>query len=519
MTKMKNLITKSGIILVLLFLMSVPQADVIRDFKVLGRVDNQQVLQSATINEKNPAVFSFNDSGDPSFVLMLNGPRKIKNVKVYFTKGYEPGSVTLEIGDDLFTWKKASGPISIFFLTNDGAVYGADLSGAGLTGTFLRFVFEKGHSKQLRIAGIVLRPDDVVPLSTVRLEHVKVEDHSVTLKLIADMEAVASIRYGEDINSLLEGPLMINYSKEHIITIQGLLRGTEYYFLGIGQDSLGTIKYSVPFKVRTTGVPLPLFKRIQTSGLSHDRFNLDLTFNVPVKIEVQYGYNKDKLAKKSFSKLASTRQIQIKGLVPEKMVYYRINAIDKQGNHVSSGLLQTMTEPYNIISKAKVSGDFSYIGENLQPVHVKGEEKRLWDKQYSYINGSLMSGNIYSGKQELLVEFSEPVNINRIDLVWWGLIYSKETTVYSSLDGVKWDKVIANIAPDNEISFPFVGKVPYVVTRVSLNRKLTQLKCEFNKGEAYRRFAQYVNLRLLEVLVIPENKISSIISVFDIVKK
>ncbi len=512
MLKTKNRLTIVVTSLALLFYVTLLQADALTGFKILGQLENPEILLDSQIHAASPAIFEFKEGGDPAFLLMLATPKSIKTVTLYWCKGTEPASVSVELSDDLFTWKKGFDTVSVFAPAETGGLTKAEISLRSSTASFVRIVLKQGAAKKVKVAGLVVQLGEMFPLKIVRITPLTIKENSISFKFLTDVEAVGMIRFGPDKNILQDGPMIIDYGKEHEVTIDRLLKGTKYVFVGIGQDGSGGVKYSLPIEVKTAGIPLPLIKSINRSLCGADKFRLDVGCNVDTRMDIEYGTDPAKLIKKQFKVMTDTHHFDFMGLEPEKMFYFRLTATDKFGNTIVSALEQILMEPENIVSTSVVSGDFNYIGENLGPVFETNRESRLWDKDFSYMSGSLMSGNIFSSKQQIRFDFNKAVNVSRIDLIWWGLIYSTASTVMITSDGKNWMTIAENVAPDTSISYPMAGSSSHVVTRVPINKNVQAIKCEFAQGQTYRRFSQYQNIRLLEVFIVPQkNLISNIV--------
>jgi len=133
----------------------------------------------------------------------------------------------------------------------------------------------------------------------------------------------------------------------------------------------------------------------------------------------------------------------------------------------------------------------------------KDASKRLIDGSFSYKNGSAMSGNIFSKNQQLVFDLRRITPIQRIDFIWWGLMYSTAFDIQISKDGIKWQKIRKDVNVDKNIRYGFIN-TPYIVSRVYIKKKARYIKAIFKRNKCKRRFPQYLNLRLLEVLIIPQ---------------
>ena len=472
------------------------------NIKVLGDISGSKSLFDNIIDKKNYIEFKYKKGRDPGCILSLDNHRYIKKVTIYYIKEYLPKDTIIEFSPDLFRWNKVEPKKR--FKKIDSNIRMVEYSTYNKAARFIRLSFKNNDKKDIRISEIKIEINDKLKVSKSELKVLNRYEYSIKLKLRTDIEAISLFKYGLSLNSLHDGPVLVNYSTGNVVNITGLLKGTEYYIMGIAKDCNGNLKYSSPIKVKTKGIPLPLIIRIKAGNIKHNSFILDFTSNIETKYDIYYGYSGKSLKKKSYLKFKKDHRAEFKDLKPETLFYYKAEIIDKFNNKKRSKLLNIKLLPENIGAKSKITGDFKYTGESLGPKLEKGSHSRLVDWDFSYMNGSVMSGNINLKDQKLIFDLKKVTAVKRIEFIWWALIYSTDFKVEISRDNKKWSMIKKHAGVDKKIRCDFSVRPPYAVSRIKINKKCRYIRATCKQRKYTSRFPQYVNLRLLEVLIIPD---------------
>ena len=300
------------------------------NIRVLGDVSNSKYLFDNVITKKNYTEFKYKEGKDISFILSLDSQKYIKSITVYFLKDHSPRSYDVEFSHDLFKWKKINTKKSIKGFNSD--INKVEYPTYNSAARFIRLNFKSIKNKTIRISEIKIEINNKIKVNKAKIEVLKKYDHSVRLKFKTDVETMSIFKYGESISSLRDGPVVISYSSENIVNITGLLKGTEYYILGIAKDCNGNMKYSSAVRVKTTGNPLPLIKGIKAVDIQHNGFSLDFKSNVDTKYDIYYGYSTGNLKKMSYSRFRGEHRVDFKDLKPETSFFYKVVIIDKYKN-------------------------------------------------------------------------------------------------------------------------------------------------------------------------------------------
>ena len=478
--------------------------------KILGNIYQANYLTDNSISDNNFAIFKFKKFKDFAFIIEIDKTSYIEELYLYFLNENIPQKIEIELSQNLFYWEKIKDPPYLidynpkikllFFKTKPTAAKFLQI----------KFMDDNIDEKNFKISEIIVKNNDSLKVNTAQLLVENISENSVKLKTITDVDTIVNIKYGLSLENLLEGPISIEFKKENIFSIEGLLKGTDYFFLGIVQDCNNNIKYTQPLKIKTKGIPLPLIKEYKVLNTTCSQIETYFKSNIETIFNLYYGYSPDNFKKISSKKFRTEHKFILKNLKPETFVYYKIEIIDRWENTFTSQIYSVKTLPENITYKALISGDFKFIGENLAPQFIEPSSaiKRLYDNDFSYLNGSVMSDNIFAKDQILQFDFKNIISIDRIDFVWWALIYSTKMNLEISSDGNNWLNIAENKNIDQQVKYDFPINIPYVVSRIKINRNLRYIKAIFKKNECFRKFPQYLNLRLLEVIITPDKKYS-----------
>jgi len=488
--KMRGILKYS--VLLLLIWLTLLQA---HGYKVIGSIKDSDKLFDKNLSNKKPAVFEKKGGGRDSFIIFLNKPEYIDTVNLWMKKKYE---VEVEVSQNLFTWTKVNEET---IYDNSGSIYRGHVNLHKQVASFVKIILPEAQSKFYLYELQIVKATNL-SVKQVKLTVLDIKEHSVRLQLDSDIAAIASIQYGLSVTALKDGPLLSDFSKHHTFDVKGLLKGTDYYFVSVVKDCNGGMKYSQTVSARTKGIPLPLIKTISVKNLSYNTSEIRFNSNVPTDYTVRAGLS----SRLNFIKKSSTFSTQhifiLKNYPPMQTIFYSIEIKDAFGNMKKSAIRNFESLPYNIGTEAEITGDFNYVGESLGPVYQAQSIKKLVDGDISY-NGSVMSGTIEK-EQKIFVDFKKIRSLKYIDLIWWGLIYSTDFVIYSSMDKHNWEKLPAPTKVS--LQYPYKIKTTYLVNRVTCEKKIHYLKFVFKKNAVFKRFPQYNNLRLLEILFISAEK-------------
>lgn len=436
--------------------------------RVLGNVKNSALLTDSIIKPSNFSVFKYKKKKNTFFIVELSQSKYIKRIKIYFVENSNPESVKLEFSQNLFVWETAGSTKR--FQKYKSSIKLADIFSYNRVANFVKINFKNPEDKEIKISEIQIEINNKLKVSSARLKALEIGKYKVKLKVISDIATSVFIKYGESLDTLIDGPTTVEFQKQNIINLTGLLRGTEYYIVGIVKDCNNNIRYTEPLKIKTRGIPLPLIKKVKIKEIKNDYIIIDFYSNVETKYNIFFGYSYNKLRKATYKKFSQQHRFILKNLKPETLVYYQIEIIDKFGNKKKSEIYNAQTLPENIARHSKIKGDFNYIGESIAPQMDKDASKRLIDGSFSYKNGSAMSGNIFSKNQQLVFDLRRITPIQRIDFIWWGLMYSTAFDIQISKDGIKWQKIRKDVNVDKNIRYGFIN-TPYIVSRVYIKKK------------------------------------------------
>ncbi len=489
-------------LLVLMTLLLFIENGISQEINILGNVKDSKLLSDNIIKKEDYGVFTYKKDVSDYFIGGLLSSAYIKSVELYFIDKKLPKEVKILFSNDLFHWESVGKGFK-YVQYKDG-IKKLVIDTGGKTSKFIRFIFKiAGNEADIKISEIKVIPDKSIKVNKVELKVIEVNEYNVKIKVITDVDTISSIKYGTSLGRLSDGPVILDYAKENNINVTGFLRGTDYYIVAITRDCNGNIKYSTPLTVRTKGIPLPLINNINMLKVTSRKVEVEILCNVPVKYNVYYGYSPDKMEKASYSGFNDKHKFELNNVTPESRVYYKIEIIDKLGNSKISEILNSITLPNNIADTVSLEGDFNYIGENLGPVFEKNSIYRLVDNEYSYKEGSVMSGDIIAKEQEIFVDLKKEWEIKRIDLVWWALMYSTSFDVEVSVDKENWDVVRKDVGVEGDIRYNFSIPIPYNVSRIYIDKQVKYIRFKFHRNQYKSKFPQYRNLRLLEMIIIP----------------
>lgn len=488
--KMRRLLKYS--VLLLFFLSTLLQAN---GYKVIGSIKDGNKLFDKNLSNKQPAVFEKSEAGRDFFIVFLNKPEYVDTVNLWMKKKYE---LEIEVSQNLFTWTKVNEET---IYDKSGSAYQGHVNLHKQVASFVKIILPDAKSKFYFYELQIVKATNL-SVKKAKLTVLDIKEHSVRLQLDSDIASIAGIQYGLSITTLKDGPLLSDFRKHHTFDVKGLLKGTDYSFVSVVKDCNGGMKYSKPISVKTKGIPLPLIKTISVKNLSYNTSEIRFNSNVPTAYTVSAGLD----SKLEFFKKSSTFSTQhvfiLKDYPPMQTIFYSIEIKDSFGNREKSNMRHFESLPYNMGTEAEITGDFNYVGESLGPVFKAQSIKKLVDGNVSY-KGSVMSGPI-GKEQKIFVDFKRIRSLKYIDLIWWGLIYSTDFSVYYSKNKQNWEKLSAPIKVS--LKYPYKINTSYLVNRVTCEKKLRYLKFVFKKNAAFKRFPQYNNLRLLEILFIPDEK-------------
>lgn len=491
------------LILIFILAQSLLSQDIVKISKILGNIKNPEYLTDNKIGNDNFSIFNFIKAQNTSFIIEINRHIYLNSFLLFVITDTSLPKIKAEVSQDLFNWIEI--PIDEISSKNK-SLYSVKFNCNKKIAKFIRITFIEEKEQEIKISEITINPDLDIKVQSARLVLIKSDEYKITLKCITDIETLCIIRYGESLDNLIDGPLGIEYSKENTFTIPALLKGTEYYFVGIVKDCNGHIIYTPPLKAKTAGIPLPLIKDIKISKITPFEAEIDFNSNIETKYNIYFGYTLQNLKTAKFEKYRDKHKFILKNLKPESKIYYKIEVIDRFNNKKESEVLSFKTLPETINSFKNIKSDFIFIGENLAPILSDNFKtiNRLIDQNFSYFDGSVMSGNIFSSDQTIFLELQREEKINRIDFVWWALCYSTKMELWTATNTNNWILITKNAEPDASIKYEFPVDIPYVVTRIPINKSIRFIKAIFKKDAVYRRFPQYLNLRLLEILLIPD---------------
>ena len=479
-------------VLLLLIWLTLLQA---HGYKVIGSIKNSDKLFDQNLSNKKPAIFEKKGGGRDSFIIFLNKPKYVDTVNLWMKKKYE---VEVEVSQNLFTWTKVNEET---IYDNSGSIYQGHVNLHKQVASFIKIILPEAKSKFYLYELQIVNATNL-SVKQAKLTVLDMKEHSVRLQLDSDIASIASIQYGLSVTTLKDGPLLSDFSKHHTFDVKGLLKGTDYSFVSVVKDCNGGMKYSKPISARTKGIPLPLIKTISVKNLSYNTSEIRFNSNVPTDYTVRAGLVSTlEFVKKGYT-LSTQHVFVLKNYPPMRTIFYSIEIKDAFGNVKKSDLQHFESFPYNIGTEAKITGDFHYVGESLGPVYQAQSIKKLVDGDISY-NGSVMSGPI-GKEQKIFVDFKKIRSLKYIDLIWWGLIYSTDFAIYSSKNKHNWEKLPGPTKVS--LKYPYKINTSYLVNRVTCEKKIHYLKFVFKKNAIFRRFPQYHNLRLLEILFIPDEK-------------
>jgi len=489
-------------LIVTLTLPQAADAELLGNIKALGVVDKSERLFDGVIDRNNFAELDMKDPSARTLSLLLEKTSSIRSVKIHFVEPVPSMTAVLEFSSDLFNWEKIR---TVAVKSKPGkATRLVEIPAAGRTALFIRIGFKVTSSRPLKISEIQVDRDPAASVKNVRVNLVSAAENSLTVELESDADIIGSVKYGETLSSLADGPVIANYGREHQVTVAGLLKGTEYYVVGVGQDCNGNMKYSEPARFRTSGIPLPRFGSIDIAAITSGTAACSFTANVDARCSVAVGYAADSLTKYEDAAFGLKHGLFFTNLMQEKNFFFRIGIEDRLGNRKDSELLTAKTLPANLGKNALISGDFKYTGESIAPDFSETAMACLVDGKYSYLDGSAMSGDVFSSDQTVVFNLEGVRPVSRVDVIWWALAYGTDCSLYTALDGLNWTLVGESAAPDPGIRYDFIANIPYIVTRIPVGLKTGFIKLVFKQGQFRARFPQYRNLRILEVLIVPD---------------
>ncbi len=399
--------------------------------QIVGTFNDANKITDGEISNLNFGESIEREDVEKFFIVVLGQAKYIDSLKIYWVKGYEPEEYQIEVGRSLFDWQYKF----IHKLQNEENTDGLIVTKDNLknaVGFFVKITILKKKVKTVRLSEIEIykgKLESKLQISDVKI--IKIEDNSIKLSFNTSIPTAGFVKVGEEKYSMKEAGRELDIFKEHIITIDGLLAGTEYYIQPFALDVNSKIAASEIFRVKTTGIPLPRIKKLYVKKTGSFDATIEWDSNVECKLDFYIGTTSDDMEKvMSDSDYKTDGKIEIEGLIPESYYLCKIILTDKYNKNVSEQIdFKTTIE--NIAYGKMAYGSFMYKEKSSNPEF--GLLKKITDGIID-ANGLVCSDILKNKDQMAIVDLGEEYKLRKISVIWRGIDYPKIFDIYIGKD-------------------------------------------------------------------------------------
>jgi len=275
-------------------------------------------------------------------------------------------------------------------------------------------------------------------------------ENTATIEWRTKLKSISYLEYATKVKGEKRQLVQTAYKTEHSTELSGLKKGTDYIVGVVSEAPDGSRVKSEVLEFRTRGIPYPDIWALEAKEISPFTASIFYRANVPVRHQVLLGRSEDALEKViEEASLKEENTFEIKGLQPETEYYYRLDLTDRFGNVVMTPPIRFRTPPYNIALGKRVWGTFGFTPARGGVLEA-GEENlaKLVDGNVNYFGGTAVSQNADNADQYAVIDLGEISPVDRLEIIWWGLSYSRNYRIDLSNDGENWTTVSQRLNAD-----------------------------------------------------------------------
>ncbi len=369
--------------------------------------------------------------GENILTLQMGALKDIGAIKIFLQKVTEFKNFKLFISDDFISWSTVAEYKNI----KSDLI---DVKAENISAMFVKIVLESGSEYAVREIECYEKASGKNEITDVKVSGVSESSAVITWK--TKIKSQDHFHYQKKYNGSKETLIEVNYITNHSVSLQGLVKGSDYNFVIVSESPDGTRIESKQYGFKTLGIPLPEFWQLTAKNITPFTAKLFYESNVPVSYEIFFGQSPDGMKKLKEDKgLAASRDIDITGLQQETAYYYQLYLRDAQGNVIKTPPLSFVTPPDNIALGKKVWGTFNYVDPTIKELGY-GETSidKLTDGSLNYFGGMAISFNADNSDQYAVIDLGSISAIKRLDIYWWALSFSKDYRIDVSIDGKSW---------------------------------------------------------------------------------
>lgn len=295
--------------------------------------------------------------------------------------------------------------------------------------------------------GIVFGKDNSIQIQEITATDIT--DNRVNIFWKTNIETTGQVQYyavGQNKKSI---SVNLTAGTEHNIILNNLLPGTTYYYQIIARDDDENLTSSDYHTFTTTGTSLPLFLKIELSQISKTTAIINWVTNVPTTSQIEFGtdtnYKKSILEIKN---LQLVHRVELNGLTPETVYYFKISAKDEFGHAIISSDQTFTTLENNLAMGKSVTGTFIHCPDEKYISKETEFISRITDGSTSYFTGMATSLDITSQDQYVTIDLGERYPIDKVVAYWRSLAYSQNYAIKVSLNDIDWTTIGRGISGD-----------------------------------------------------------------------
>jgi hypothetical protein len=483
-----------------------PSANIAKGESFSGPLQDAVRATDGIIDKKNFAVVQPGTEPQAELMLTLRGPANVERTVLYADAAIKKCTFQFKTSLDIFTWEPTTAPV--FTERKDGLVQ-CEIKFPPRMAQYVSFVFDTGRgANALKIHEMELFARDITDIAFSGIHVENATETGVDLCWLTDVATTSKVRYSTRPEKLDQTVTQINLGKEHRVSLNGLLKGTDYHY-EVYVDDVRTKPFtSAPQTFRTLGIPLPLFVDSKII-YEQDRAVISWKTNVGARAVLDFGDSSALLAKFSLKDtVMAERTVEVSGLFPSTRYQFSVLCIDTFRNAVTTGTKRFTTRERNIALGKPVEGTF-----NQRPDRYITEEppilRRVNDGSTNYFTGMATSGDLVREEQWVKIDLEKPAEVDYVWVMWRSNALSRDFALWGSLDGQTWTTLTEHIdAQKTGTRASSESGDPAHITEIPANGatyRYIKLVCPkggsfFNKHVGRQNFVQIMDVKVFPVL-------------------
>lgn len=451
------------------------------------------------LTDGNPNTFATGKAGENYAIFQFGSQKCIRKVVFSFAGANLPESISLYSSDDFISW-------TLVRETRLEASAELQMDNLSLSVTMLKAVIRsKG---EFRLCETEFH-EGLVPENKIGdIAVADVGENSAVIRWTTLDASQDYLYYAKKYNGKKESVIDLKAATSHEISLQGLLKGTEYQFKIVSEASDGRRVESPIGEFMTLGIPFPDILELEARGITPDSARIYFRCNVPVSYEILAGTDENQLKEAARQKIPSpASEFTLSGLRQETPYFYRIHLSDERGNADMSKPLAFVTPADNIALGKKATGTFNTVDEDIKTRGFGNTSvEKVVDGNLNYFGGMAISSNTEQADQFISIDLGESSRVRRVDVYWWGLSYSRDYEIDFSDDGVKWRAAATGLDAESGVEkrSPAGDFLIYHSVDVAGSTKYVRLftKAGSKRGTAIKKWDPKADLYICEIRVI-----------------